>query len=191
MSGSRRVVVGSAVGAAALVAVASLVASARDPRTPPRTISHRAPSDAVALVGCSDGAAAATGRSRGDVAMGPIVLVGARETEGQRPDAFARQGYKAPVTLPDGVTATVAVPDELRSRVGLVFSAAAQRRVLADGPSAADRAVRFVACPAGGEGGRTGWAGGVVVDRPRCATLVVTVGRRAPLQRQVPLGRGC
>ena len=171
MSRSRRLVLGLVVAALGLVAVGWLVAAGPDSgtRTPPRTISHRAPSDAVALVGCSDGAAAATGRSRGDVVMGPIVLVGARETEGQRPDAFARQGYKAPVTLPDGVTAMVAVPDELRSRVRLVFSAAAQRRVLADGPSAADRAVRFVACPAGGEGGRTGWAGGVVVDRPRCA----------------------
>ena len=193
MSRSRRLVLGLVVAALGLVAVGWLVAAGPDSgtRTPPRTISHRAPSDAIALVGCSDGAAAATGRSRGDVAMGPIVLVGARATEGHHPDAFGGHGYKVPTTLPDGVTATLAVPEALRSRVGLVFSAATQRRVLADGPSAADRAVRFAACPAGGEGGRTGWAGGVVVDPPRCATLVVTVGRRAPLRRRVPLGRRC
>ena len=56
------------------------------------------------------------------------------------------------------------------------------------GVRAADTALRFKACD--GEG-RSGWAGGLVVDRRRCVTLVVKVEGSAPVRRRVPLGRPC
>jgi hypothetical protein len=34
-------------------------------------------------------------------------------------------------------------------------------------------------------------AGGIVIDRPRCATLIVKVPGEAPERRRVPLGRLC
>lgn len=130
--------------------------------------------------------------ARSDAILGPLSLTGAggRHTQGPR-DAFNGQGYKVPVTLPEGMTATLSVPRGLRSRVGLVFSLEAQDRVLSDGVKGADSAVRFEACPLAGERGRTGWPGGFVVDRRRCVTLVVRVAGQSPLRSRVALGRPC
>jgi hypothetical protein len=126
-----------------------------------------------------------------DVVIGPLVLLGARRTTWHRPDAFNDHGYKVPVTLPEGVTATLSVPKTLRGRVGLVFSHQTQDRVSRDGPRAADSAVRFSACQPNGEQGRTGWPGGLAIDRPRCAKLVVKVAGEPAVSRRVPLGRRC
>jgi hypothetical protein len=125
------------------------------------------------------------------VPVGPLVLLGARQTPRHQPDAFDGQGYKIPATLPDGMTATLVVPEHLRGRVGLVFSHRAKDAVLEAGTSGADSAVRFTACEADGEPGRSGWPGGIVIDRPRCATLIVKVPGEAPERRRVPLGRLC
>lgn len=133
----------------------------------------------------------AAGPSAGSATLGPLVLVGASNTASRRPDAFAGNGYKLPVTLPEGVTATLSVPQELRARVGLVFSQEAQTVAVASGAGGADHAVRFTACPAGAESGRSGWPGGIVVDRRQCATLTVAVAGRAPVNHRVPLGRRC
>lgn len=51
---------------------------------------------------------------------------------------------------------TLSVPPALRARVGLVFYLDAQSRVEKRGVRGADPAVRFIACPADGEPGRTG-----------------------------------
>ncbi len=126
-----------------------------------------------------------------DAVIGPLVLIGARRTPSRPPDAFDRQGYKIPVTLPEGMTATLMVPEHLRGRVGLVFSPRAQDAVLESGMRGADSAVRFTACEPEGEPGRSGWPGGLVVDIPRCATLIVQVPGEAPERRRVPLGRRC
>jgi hypothetical protein len=125
------------------------------------------------------------------VTLGPLVLIGGRRWGTIKPDAFNRHGYKVPVTLPDGLRATLSVPAALRDRVGLVFSHAAQDRVENTGVRGADRSVRFTACPARGEPGRTGWPGGLAVQRPRCVTLVVKVSGGPPVRRRVPLGRRC
>lgn len=126
-----------------------------------------------------------------DAVVGPLVLIGARQTPRRRPDAFDGQGYKIPATLPEGMTATLLVPKPLGGRVGLVFSRRAQDAVLESGTRGADSAVRFTACEPDGEPGRSGWPGGVVVDRPRCATLIVQVPGEAPEPRRVSLGRRC
>lgn len=133
----------------------------------------------------------AVGPSAGSATLGPLVLVGASNTASRRPDAFGGNGYKLPVTLPEGVTATLSVPQELRARVGLVFSQEAQTGAVARGVSAADQAVSFAACLVNGQPGRSGWPGGIVVDRRQCATLTVTVAGRAPVNHRVPLGRRC
>lgn len=126
---------------------------------------------------------------KNDVVLDLLVLVGARYAASRRPDAFNGHGYKVPVRLPGRATATLSVPSGLRGRVGLVYSLATQDRVNTIGVSAADPVVRFTSCSAVGV--PTGWPGGLVVDRPRCATLIVKVGDRAPKRRRVALGRRC
>lgn len=145
----------------------------------------------MATVDCADGGPSTVRQAVGSAVLGDVVLIGASYAASRPPDAFGGTGYKIPVSLPNGVVATVSVPPELRSRVGLVFSLDAQDRVLKRGVRAADAVTSFAACPAGGTPGSTGWAGGIVVDRPRCATLIVTVGGGAPTRHRVPLGRHC
>jgi hypothetical protein len=58
------------------------------------------------------------------------------------------------------------------------------------GVRAADPSVRFTACD-GSPQMRTGWPGGIVVDRPRCATFVVTSASGHRLRKRIPLGRRC
>ncbi len=126
---------------------------------------------------------------KNDVALDLLILVGARYVGSRRPDAFSGHGYKLPVALPASATATLSVPRGLRGRVGLVYSLDTQDRVAAGGVRAADTAVRFTSCP--DTGVPTGWPGGLVVDRPRCATLVVKVGDRPQKRSRVALGQPC
>jgi hypothetical protein len=143
-------------------------------------------------VSCAAGGVGTTEAVRArDVVIGPVVLLGARMTTRHRPDAFNKHGYKVPVTVPEGGAATLSVPRRLRGRIGLVFSHRTQDRVWRDGVSAADSTVRFTACEPAGKPGRTGWAGGIAVDRRRCARLVVRVAGKPPVTRPVPLGRRC
>lgn len=139
-------------------------------------------------IGCQVGGEGATKIRAHDLAIGPLVLVGGGRHGDRQPDAFGRHGYKIPMTLPAGMRATVEVPPAARGRVGLVFRPETQDAVWTRGVRAADTALAVTACP--GEG-RTGWPGGLVVDRPRCATLVVRVQGRAAVRRRVPLGRTC
>lgn len=132
----------------------------------------------------------AEGRSAGR-SLGPLVLVGASRAASRRPDAFGGHGYKLSVTLPEGVTAALSVPKALRSSVGLVYTREAQIGAVARGVSGADHAVRFAACSADGEPGRSGWPGGIVVDRRRRATLVVALAGGTPVKHRVSLGRRC
>lgn len=154
-----------------------------------------APAEADApLVRCHPADGPAAPARRRDVSIGPLVLVGARDTtRTRRRPAFGGHGYKIPATLPVGATATLSVPARLRRRVGLVFTPGAQRRAWRRGVRGADSAVTFSACGREERGARrSGWPGGIVVDRPRCAPLIVRVpGRVEPLRRRVPLGRPC
>ncbi len=147
----------------------------------------------TANVGCSsrfEPAGSVTVRAA-DVVFGPLVLIGGRAWSRTQPDAFNRHGYKIPATLVDGERATLRVPASMRGRVGLVFTHTAQDRVVARGVRGADRAVTFTACDAGDEPSRTGWPGGIVVDRPRCATLTMQREGRPSIRRRLPLGRPC
>ena len=189
----RLLMLGSALVAVGVVVVATLVADGGSETPPPPASSQvKAPTTAAAKLTCAEAVVGAVRVGSHDAILGPLSLTGAggRYTRGRR-DAFNQQGYKVPVTLPQGMTATLSVPRSLRSRVGLVFSLEAQRRVLSDGVKGADPAVRFEACPTADKGSRTGWPGGFVVDRRRCVTLVVRVAGQSPLRRRVPLGRSC
>ncbi len=176
----------------ALVAVAVvLLVNGRDASPPPSPRSE-AQASAPANATCDPITEGTTKVARRrDAVGGPLVLIGARQTPRRRPDAFDGLGYKIPATLPEGMTATLLVPEPLRGRVGLVFAHRAQDAVLESGMRGADSAVRFTACEPDGEFGRSAWPGGIVVDSPRCATLIVQVPGEAPERRQVPLGRRC
>jgi hypothetical protein len=177
-------VAGGVVVVAVAAAVAAVVVSNDDDGTSPAA-------DAVD-VACSHGGRATTDLRRGrDLVLGPLVLVGGGQWAQARPDAFGGHGFKVPATLPNGVVATLSVPPSMRGRVGLVFSQATQDHVTTAGVRGADTSVRFTACPAGARAGRSGWPGGLVVDRPRCATLVVTEAGGTSVRRRVPLGRRC
>jgi hypothetical protein len=175
------------VAVALAAVVVAVVMNGSDGLSPPSEAQATPPAQAP----CDPIADATTKVAARDVVVGPLVLIGARRTPSHRPDAFDRQGYKIPVTLPEGMTATLTVPESLRGRVGLVFSLRAQDAVLDSGTRGADSAVRFSACEPDGAPGRSGWGGGFVVDRPRCATLLVEVPGEAPERRRVPLGRRC
>lgn len=140
---------------------------------------------------CADGGPSPAMPPRGSAALGPLVLIGARYAASRPPDAFGGTGYKLPVSIPEGTFATLSVPRALRARVGLVFSLDTQSRVAKRGVRGANRDVHFSACPGDAQPGRTGWSGGIVVDRPRCATLVVSTAAAAPARHRVPLGRPC
>ena len=143
------------------------------------------------VVSCRDGGPSAVPMKGRDVTLGPLTILFARRTLREPRDGFNGHGWKLPVTLLAGETATLSVPRRLRGRVGLVFTRAAQSRVWRRGVRAADMKVRFAACP-GEDAARTGWAGGIVVDRRRCATLRVKLAAAAELiERRVPLGKRC
>lgn len=129
---------------------------------------------------------------RRDVAIGRLVLVSARNHAGRAPNAFDGHGYKIPATLARGQVATLSVPPRLRGKVGFIFTQADQRRAWEKGVRGAPRAVRFAACAGPDAGARSGWPGGIVVDRRRCVTLVVRVlGSSERHRARVPLGRRC
>jgi hypothetical protein len=119
-------------------------------------------------VSCRDAAGAAPAAA-GDAQIGPLTVMLARSTPYERRDAFDRRGWKLPVTLRGGEMATLMAP----RGVGLIFLPDMRPR----------RALTFVACSGSG---LTGWPGGIVVDRRRCATLQVGLVRR-----RVPLGASC
>ena len=125
-------------------------------------------------------------RPSGDAAFGPLVLLGGRRWAGSTPQAFDGHGYKIPASLAGGASVTLSVPDSLRGRVKLVYA----RGAWSMEPQGAD-AVRFTPCPVGGAAHRTGWPGGLVVDRPRCVVLVATLADGTSIRRRLPLGRRC
>lgn len=161
----------------------------------------RAANGAMVEVGCAEGGPSPKRARRGDLPVGPFVLMGIDESGvppghrqtggGRRPDAFGGHGYKVPVSLPNGTSAVLSIPRFERRRLGLVFTHRAQRRVLRDGVAGADRAIRFTACPQSGTSHRTGWPGGFVVDEPHCATVTVDPGRSPTTNFGLPLGRAC
>jgi hypothetical protein len=143
-------------------------------------------------VSCREGGSGAGPVKGRDVEMGPLTILFARRTVRDPRDAFNGHGWKLPVTLLAGETATLSVPRRLRGHVGLVFTLAAQSHIRRRGVRAADSKVRFEACAGEDAPARTGWPGGIVVDRRRCATLrVQPAGAADAIKRRVPLGRRC
>ena len=153
-----------------------------------------APASAAAAtaVHCDSGASEGAGVGARDVVIGPLALVAALNNAARRRNAFGGHGYKIPATLAIGQIATLEVPPRWHGKVGLIFTQADQRRAWEKGVRGAPRAVRFTACMDPEAGTRSGWPGGIVVDRPRCPTLVVrVVGSSERHRARVPLGRRC
>jgi hypothetical protein len=143
-------------------------------------------------VRCREGGPGAEPVRGRDVQIGPLAILLARRSPRDRRDAFNGHGWKLPVLLRAGETATLSVPRQLRGRVGFVFTQATQARVARRGVAAADSRMRFVACTGADAPAWTGWPGGIVVDRRRCAKLQVQpVGAAKPIVRRVPLGKRC
>jgi len=162
------------------------------PRRVGMALGRRCAARRLVQANCQAGSTGTTEIARNrDLTIGPLVLLGARRMASRPPDAFNRQGYKVPVTLPEGGTATLSVPRRLTDRVGLVFSHRTHDRVWTRGVGAADTAVRFAACPATDVPRRTGWAVALVGDRRRGASRTVRVAGAVPVRRRVPLGRPC
>jgi hypothetical protein len=136
-------------------------------------------------VSCREGGVATAGVRGRDARIGRLTILATRGTVRERRDAFNGHGWKLPVVVAAGVTATLSAPPG----VGLVYTQDTQSRVWRRGVRKADRSLTFEACAGKGA---TGWPGGIVVDRPRCATLRVQVaGTTEPIERRVPLGKPC
>jgi len=141
------------------------------------------------VVTCTGGGSTIQASPQRDAIIGPLTLLGARRTPGQRKNAFGGKGWKLPAGLDSGVRATLSVPPRLEGRVGFVYRLRAQSRVAREGVAGADTAITFEACD---EGERTGWPGGIVVAGRRCARLLLHVdGDPEPIAQRVPLGRRC
>jgi hypothetical protein len=142
------------------------------------------------VVACKSGGSTIERVQGRDAKIGPLTIMGALRTPGQRKNAFGGRGWKLPAGLDDGVRATLSVPPRLEGAVGFVYRLRAQARVGRRGVAGADSAVTFEACA--GEGERTGWPGGIVAKGRRCARLLVQVdGDPEPIAKRVPLGRRC
>ncbi len=147
---------------------------------------------AAPVVSCRDGGRGAAPVKGRDVEIGPLTILFARRTLRDPRDAFNGHGWKLPVTLVADAKAQLVVPPELRSRVGFVFTLKTQSRVWHRGVRAADSRVSFEACAGEDAPARTGWPGGLVVDRRLCATLRLQLaGAAEPIERRVPLGKRC
>lgn len=170
----------------ALIAIGCAAGSDRSEGAAPATAA------AATAVPCDSGASEGAGVGRRDVVIGPLALVAARNNADRRRTAFGGHGYKIPATLPVGQIATLKVPPRWHGKVGLIFTQADQARAWEKGVRGAPRAVRFTACANPEAGTRSGWPGGIVVDRPRCPMLVVrVVGSSERHRARVPLGRRC
>lgn len=183
-----------------LVAVAALVVGAIAAQAALRdTKNHGGRAHGVGIADCDaaiEGPGAKPGK--GDIAIGPLVLMGAEGSAGVKPNAFGNNGYKIPATLPRGLRVSLSVPRQLRKEIGLVFTRRKAGRVRSRGVKGADAAIRFIACPATKStnqsdkgAARSAWAGGIVVDRPRCAVLQLRRRGEDPISVRVPLGRTC
>lgn len=171
----------------AVVATVAVLALSRDDG--PKAAKPTSASLAEATCSSANGPSVSWKARRVDAVLGPLVLVGGR---GRRDFGPSRGGYKVPVLLRDGVVATLSVPASLRGRVGLVYRSSLTGAADVTDARAADPAVRFSACPVRSEQQRyTGWTGGVLVDRPRCVTLVATLADGTSIRGRLPLGRRC
>lgn len=145
---------------------------------------------ALPTVSCTDAVRPGPpdGVRQDDLVVGPVQLMGGRTWASEPPRELSpRRGRqyvaKVPVVLAPGGTATLVVGRRQRQRAALVYREQTRR---AKRTGAADRAVRFVACP----DQSTAWPGGVIVVGPICLGLEVRAPGRAPARRRIAFGRG-
>jgi hypothetical protein len=143
--------------------------------------------------GCSDAVFGDIGKASRwhsySAVSGPLALIGLRDAAHAKPAAIRaayRKGqgaFKVLAIVLHGRAVTVSVPVAERRHVALLYDGSRfqQPQTVANG----ERAVTFRACPPAGTSTRTWreatqWAGGVVVDGPRCVTLDVRVLPHGP-----------
>lgn len=191
-TGSSALALTLVVAAVAVVAIVSDDDGGAAPSPQPASVAARA-ADPLVEATCSTGMPGRLRRPHANrnALLGPLILVGGKGWALWQPQGYNGHGYKIPASLLGGAVVTLSVPEAMQGRVGLVYTPEAQNRVLARGVKAADTAVRFTACPSSERKPRTGWRGGLVVDRPRCVTLVATLADGTAIRRRLPLGRLC
>jgi hypothetical protein len=183
------------IAGAAVVTVAALAAGCGFGRGEP----DRAPRAALAVSGaledCGSGTTpAATSFGPNDLVMGPAALMafyGAvhEPAESFRPVRGQDQAWKVPVVLHPGTTLTLSVSGRTARHLSLVYT---ERTRTARNVRDGDRKVTFRSCSGDQAAGTTGWAGGFLVDGPRCRLRVrISVDGRAAVRRTISFGSAC
>ena len=128
--------------------------------------------------------------SPGNLAVGPLVLVGAGGTPAY---GYTSHGNKFPLLVRNGHRVKVEVPARMRRAIGLAYGPLPQGLTrLRD----THRVVTFIACRRGQRSGSsadgqpvTFWSGGVLAASPRCVPLLVWVdAERSPRRAVIRLG---
>jgi hypothetical protein len=147
---------------------------------------------------CRHQSSAGFPKSARNLVVGPLVLVGARESSS--PEVIARfGGQKYPAVVLAGHRVSVELPRAVRRSTSLLY--ADDHWKLPDGERTVGdghRVVDFRACTTDRAGssydGRdaTFWSGFVLTTVPRCLKLRIWVdGERRPRSARIPLGKRC
>lgn len=127
-----------------------------------------------------------------NVVVGPLAFVGLRGAATTTPNNLKRfGGYKSPLLVRAGRTATISIDPAARSFVRLNHGGfrGPFRRL--------PHTIRAAACPErqalSDVDGRpvTFWSGFFVVTRPGCVPVTITVRRRAPVTQTIGFARTC
>jgi hypothetical protein len=169
---------------ATTVAGVAVAAAPRRPEGAPATCRHQS--------------SAAFSKSAGNLVVGPLVLVGAREYSS--PEAIARfGGQKYPAVVLAGHRITVELSPTVQRSTSLLYADDHWRlpdgeRAIGDG----HRVVEFRACATGRGGSSYGrskatfWSGFVLTTVPRCLKLRIWVDdERTARLAHIPLGKRC
>jgi hypothetical protein len=146
---------------------------------------------------CGHQSSASFAKARGNLVVGPLVLVGARQYTS--PETVARVGgQKHPAVVLSGHRVTIELP---RTATATSLLYADDHRDDADGErtvAAGHRVVTFRSCAARDadrtyDGRRaTFWSGFILTTEPRCLTLRIWVDdERTPRRARLPLGQRC
>jgi hypothetical protein len=176
MSARRRIAIATTALAAAVAVVAVASAwgapSAERPRGPVADCAKGGPGG-----GQGHGNLSAW-RSRWNLVVGPLAMVGGAANPGGYHDGF--HGNKFPLYVLAGHRVTLSLTRDTRGRAGIAYGPLPQGDVRV---AEAFRVVTLIACRRGeyspnwgGPAGRASfWAGGIVADAPRCVPLLIWV----------------
>jgi hypothetical protein len=138
----------------------------------------------TATSGCPGKTSARTGRTRPDLAAGPLLIPGLRSWAHARPDSHGQNHqFKVGVLVRKGQTATLEVPAAFHRVAGLLYAEQARS---AQTPAEADHAVTFTACA----DHHTPFVGGFFVLEPRCVPLEIRPSGGRPVREVISFFAG-